>query len=105
MKQVIFSLVAVIAIGSVALAGQPKPEKSLSQKVCDSFQTKIDDECAHIMCDDAVANGSYNDIDECVGGDDYAEAAQGACDGQPTVMEDLVQAYNNQHPTAQITCE
>lgn len=105
MKLAFFSFFTVIAVGSFAIAAQPKPAKTAAQKICEAFQTKIDDECNHIMCDDGIANGSYKDIDECTSQEDYAEAAQGGCDGQPTTMEDLVKAYNQKHPTSKIKCD
>ena len=105
MKQAFFLLVALISISSASVAAQSKKLKTLSQKICDSFQTKVDDECAHIMCDDSIANGDYKDLNECTGASDYAEAAQETCDGQATSIENLVQAYNEGHAAAAIMCE
>ncbi len=80
------------------------PIKSSSQKVCDALQEKLDEDCAHLMCDDGIANGTYANIDECTGDEDYAEAAQGGCDGQPGI-EDAAREYNKSHPGAKLVCE
>ena len=46
--------------------------------------------------------GDCTDADDYA--DDYAEAAQGACDDQPT-LEDVVADYNRTNPNAQLTYE
>lgn len=96
---------AVLAIGVASPVAMAKPAKRTPpQRLCDWFQAKEDNECAHIMCDDDIANGTYKDLDDCTSADDYAEAAQGGCDGQDTTVEKLEAEYNRKHGT-HIKCE
>lgn len=103
MKNLIQLLIFTLGIGLVAEV-HAKPSTVTSKRVCDALQTKIDDDCAHMVCDKAIAEGTFNDINECTSGADYAEYAQGACDGQPT-LEDLVAEYNRKHPKTKIKCD
>ncbi len=59
----------------------------------------MDLECAHIMCDDYIKTGIYKNLSACTGADDYAEAAQGGCDGQPTTVDALISIYNKKNGT------
>ena len=78
--------------------------KTATQQICDSFETEYDTQCAHIMCDDLIIDGTYQDLSDCESGSDYAEAAQATCEGIPEVA-DRVEAYNTAHPSTKITCE
>ena len=100
MKFVLIALTFIQSLAVSAHAGQQS-----SQAICASFQAKVDEECAHIMCDDDIANGTYKNLDDCTRASDYAEAAQGGCDSQPTSVEGLVKQYNHAHPNAKIKCE
>lgn len=105
MKKTFFTIILATTLLSISSThAEAAQSKKLSQKICESLQTKIDDDCAHIMCDEMIADGSVKDMDECTSGSDYAEAAQGACDGQPT-LEDLVSQYNKKHPKSHLKCE
>ncbi len=78
--------------------------KALTQKVCQALQTKVDDDCAHLVCDDQISEDHFKNIDECTSASDYAEYAQGYCENQST-LEDLVAAYNKKHPNSKIKCD
>ena len=87
---------------SAAKKTVPKKPVSAEQKVCEALQDEYDDECADIMCSDfkELGFGSYSD---CVGGEDYAEAAQAACE-ELTPIEERAADYNRKHGT-RYTCE
>lgn len=103
MKIFILGMIAALSFQSAALAAKSKTSGKTQQQICDSLQEQIDDECAHIMCDDLISDGTFADLNECVGGSDYAEAAQGACEDVPT-LEDLVKQYNKKHGVS-LRCE
>jgi len=102
MKKFMNLFVMVSFLGLVAQA-QAK-QSSATEKVCQQLQEKMDDDCAHYICDEQIANGTFADINECTGASDYAEYAQGACDSMPT-LEDLVAEYNKKNPRAKVSCE
>jgi len=99
----VFIVPFLFLIVGASVQAAPKKRTS-SQRLCDWFQSKVDLECSHIMCDDDIANGTNKDLDDCTSADDYVEAAQGGCDGQPTTVEDLEKAYNKKHHT-HIKCD
>jgi hypothetical protein len=103
MKSVFFALVLAVSVSAHAKA--KKTKRSTEQRICDSFQAKVDLECAHIMCDAYIEEGSFKDLDECQGASDYAEAAQAACEDQDTTVENLVAEYNKNHPGQQVKCD
>ncbi len=103
MKKLSLSLACVLAIGSFAAAAHATSPDALD-KICKSLQMEFDDACAHTMCDDSIANGTFKDLSDCVGAEDYMEAAQEGCDSIPSV-EDLAKQYNKKHPGAKVSCE
>jgi glycogen debranching enzyme len=105
MKSLLIAMFLVQAVAVSANAKEVSKARSKAQRICDSFQAKEDLECAHIMCDDDIANGTWKDLDDCTSAEDYQEAAQGGCDGQSTTVDVLVKKYNRKHPTAKIKCE
>ena len=101
MKLVISALVFLAA--SIAIAAPAKVPKTESQKICDTLQDKIDIDCGHIMCDSGIRDGNFKDLNDCMTASDYGEAAQAACDGEPTI-EDAVKDYNQAHVSARLEC-
>ncbi len=105
MKTLLITIFALTALAANATGSAAKqPNKMNSQQVCESLQSKIDDDCDHLMCDDFIANGTYQDLAECTSDEDYAEAAQGGCDGQPP-LADFVKNYNKSHAQSKIKCD
>lgn len=103
MKVIVIGLITLSAICVMATTVRVKSINPGSEKICDSIQSKYDEDCAHIMCDDLIAIGTFENMTACTRTSDYAEGAQGACDNQPTV-EDLVKEYNKKNSSAKITC-
>ena len=103
MKVLLIGLITLSATCVIATTVEVKSINSGSEIICDSIQSKYDEDCAHIMCDDLIAVGTFENMKACTRTSDYAEGAQGACDNQPTV-EDLVKDYNKKNPSAKITC-
>ena len=103
MKLLLTILLATIP-AFFANARMAPTEKTATQMICDSFEAEYDTQCAHLMCDDLIQDGTYQDLSDCESGSDYAEAAQATCEGIPEVA-DHVEAYNAAHPSAKITCE
>lgn len=97
-----FSVTHVFAKSSSTL--KAAVVKTPAQQMCDLLQEKVDDNCAHIVCDDLIADGTFENLRSCVGAADYAESAQGACDGEAT-LEDLVADYNQANPSIKLKCE
>jgi hypothetical protein len=54
------------------------------------------------MCDDIIKSGLFKDENECTSGEDYVEAAQGACED---TLGNRVQAYNAKHAGSKMECE
>lgn len=104
MKNILLSIITILSLENANAALPTKTSKPLNQKICDSLQTKIEDDCAHLVCDEGIENGDFKNLSECTNSSDYAEYAQGACDEQPT-LEDLVSQYNKKHPTTKIKCD
>jgi hypothetical protein len=105
MKSLWIALFFVPTLAVSAHADASGSKRTKEQRICDSFQAKVDLECSHIMCDDDIKAGNFKDLDDCTSAEDYAEAAQGGCDDQPTTVESLVKKYNSQHPDAKVKCE
>jgi hypothetical protein len=104
MKMLTMIVLMLSATSVMAAPAKRQPVKTPAEKICDSLQQGLDDDCAHILCDEFIADGTYKDLNDCTSASDYAEAAQGACDGEPS-LEDAVQKYNLDHPKAHLTCE
>ena len=102
MKLILSALVFLAA--SIAIAAPVKAPKTQSEKICDALQDKMDEACAHVVCDSGIRNGDFKDMNDCTSGSDYAEAAQGICDAEPS-LEDVVKKYNQEHVSAHLECE
>ncbi|GEM_PF-3080918 len=101
----LFLIVLLVAMpGLIANAKMAPQSKTATQEICDSFETEYDIECAHIMCNDLIKDGTFKDLSDGESASDYAEAAQATCEGIPEVA-DKVDDYNEAHSGTKITCE
>ena len=106
MKQVLAYLlpIATVSIFSAsAFADWPKPNTP-DEKLCLSFEDQYETQCAHIMCDDSIQDGTFKDLADCTSASDYGEAAQATCEDIPQIG-DLAEQYNRAHPGSRLTCD
>jgi hypothetical protein len=89
----ILGLVVGTLLSVSAFAKAPVSKASGSQKICAALEKQADEECVSIMCDDSIADGTFKDVADCTSADDYAEAAQGACED----LNEKVDEYNTKH--------
>ena len=94
-------ILLVTMLSSTVVFAKASASKTHSpQKICAALEKQADDECVSIMCDDSITDGTFKDVAECTSAEDYAEAAQGACQD----LNEKVDEYNTKHHT-QLTCE
>jgi hypothetical protein len=102
MKALLIAAITVISISAMAKTTPPETKAQKQAKICEALQEKADEDCVSLMCDDGIADGTWQDEAECTSADDYAEAAQGACED---TLSDRVAEYNAAHKTAKVKCE
>lgn len=111
LASILMSVGLIVLATSTPASAQQKsqakdaPVTTQTQKqICDDLDGKMNEDCAHLMCDDMIADGTFTDMDACTQAPDYGEAAQAACEEQPT-LEDLVADYNTKNPGQTLACE
>lgn len=95
MKNVLFLAITVLAMTvTAAPMSKVKPQKSAAEKACEKIENTYWNLCAHALCDDEVASGSFESFDECAGASDAGEAIQASCEGLDETLDSLLADYN-----------
>lgn len=95
MKNLLFILITISTM--TATAAKPAPKKlTPAEKICNKIEVQYNNICAHNLCDDQVADGTFESFNACVRAEDFAEAAQEMCDGVAS-LDDLLEKYNQTH--------
>jgi hypothetical protein len=103
MKKIFLIGLALISTTAFAQKAKHQPkEKVTKAAICQKLVQLAEDDCVSLMCDEGIENGDFEDISDCVGASDYAEAAQATCED---TLSSRVDEYNHAHPKANLTCE